>query len=244
MTDLTVRSSTELSPAEAMIAQMAAKLKANVRVSSPVITCGRNGKLKMPNDEQVESVDVVLLDFIYRNQYYPKPYTEGVTNECTCWAVGGGSNDLLVPSLASSDKQAESCAVCPKNQFGSHPSGSKGKACNNQLLLAVTPTDFDPDADPEVWTIKAQPTALRQISPYLLKMTDMHGHPIKVITTLSLDPAANYPSLRTNFAALNPLWEQHITLMDLAQRALNSGSGVPTGAEQVDSSTKLPERLG
>jgi len=237
MNDLTVPSSTALSSAEARIAALASKLKANVQTTTPMITSTRTGKLKLPNDEQVESVDVVLLDFVYRNQYYPKPYSEGQQNDLVCQAIGEGSNDLLVPLDNVMEKQAERCGSCPKNQFGSHPSGSRGKACNNQLLLAVTPPDYDPD-EPLIWLVKAQPTALKQMGGYMLKMTDMYGHPIKAITSLSLDPNSNYPSLRAQFSALNPLWEQHIELMDQAHRALYAGTPVQT--EAVDTTVHVP----
>lgn len=241
MTDLTVPSNTALTDANASLAAMAAKLKNNINVVSPMISCTRTGKLRLPNDSLVESLDVILLDFVYRNQYYPKPYQEGQFNDLVCQAIGDGSNDALVPLSTSPEPQAESCAVCEKNKFGSATNGGRGKACQNQLLLAVCSPDFNPDEPPEIWTVKAQPTALRSLGTYMLKMTEMYGHPIKVVTTLYSDEHSQYPSLRASFSSANPLWEQHLTLMDNAKRALYAGA--PSN-EQVDASTKLPTQLG
>jgi len=244
MTDLAVRSSSSIADPNAFLAAQAAKLKQSINVVSPMITCMRNGKLKLPTEVQVESVDVVLLDFVYRNQYYPNPYQEGVYNDPVCQAIGEGSNDELVPMKTSSDIQHPTCAGCPKNQYGSHPSGSKGKACQNQMLIAVTTPEVVEDSDerPEIWLMKVQPTALRALGSYMLNMTNLYGHPIKVVTSLSLDPNRNYPSVLTEFSALNSNWEHHVALIEDAQRALYSGT--PIRAESVDASTKLPTTLG
>ena len=243
MTDLTVRSSSELATPDAVIAQMAAKLKNNINVTAPMVSCMRNGKLKLPDDTMVESLDIVLLDFVYRNQYYPKPFQEGTFNEMECQAIGEGSNDVLVPLDTAKNKQAESCAACPKNQYGSHPAGGRGKACQNQIILAVTDSDWDEDGTPVVWTVKAQPTALKQIGTYMLKMTELYGHPIKVVTTLSLDENSQYPKLQSNFSAMNPLWDKHITLMEDAKRALYSGAGGQQSTF-MHAAPALPEMLG
>lgn len=68
--------------------------------------------------------------------YYEGGYVEGSTDKPTCYSTGG-----VVPEADSEARQAEKCAICPHNQWGSRISenGAKGKACSDSRRLAVAP---------------------------------------------------------------------------------------------------------
>lgn len=68
--------------------------------------------------------------------YYEGGYVEGSTDKPTCYSTGG-----VIPEPDSEKRQAEKCAICPHNQWGSRISenGAKGKACSDTRRLAVAP---------------------------------------------------------------------------------------------------------
>ena len=71
--------------------------------------------------------------------FYEAGYQEGDAEAPDCFSTNGVS-----PDPASPKKQAELCASCPQNRFGSRANlvtGAKGKACQDSKRLAVVPAD-------------------------------------------------------------------------------------------------------
>lgn len=66
--------------------------------------------------------------------YYPGGYTEGSNEKPVCF-----SHDGVVPDIGATDRQAEKCAVCPHNAWGSRitENGAKGKSCADSRRVAV-----------------------------------------------------------------------------------------------------------
>lgn len=64
--------------------------------------------------------------------FYAKGYTQGAKEPPTC-----SSEDGIAPSPWVTDKQAQKCSQCPKNQFGSatSPSGKATKACRDSKRI-------------------------------------------------------------------------------------------------------------
>lgn len=125
-----------------------------------------------------------------------------------------------MPSDNSPDKQADSCAACPKNEFGSL---GKGKACSNTVQLAVLPADFMDDPEQPLAILKVSPTALRPFNGYVSSLaTSMRTAPWGVITTIGFDPKSEYSSLR--FGNPQPLDSESLTAVfsrqEEAQRVL------------------------
>ena len=234
MSELQVRSSSALTNPADILAARAAMMKQNIRSNAPTLQYTRAGLIKTPDGREVEELQCVVLDFVYRNQWYAKPFSKGEFNAVSCQAVGDNSNEFLVPQDNVPDRQSTSCGPCPKNQWGSAPTGGNGKACSNQMLLAIMMPDLSGDDD-AIWTAKCQPTALANVGQHIAKMIDLYGHPAKVITTLRCDPARDYPSVQTAFQAMNPLWEKHALHLEEARRALFAG------APQVSSDGELPQ---
>jgi hypothetical protein len=79
--------------------------------------------------------DALILGAIRQNLYYPEAYSGG-TNFPSCYAIAAdGNEDNLAPPPALPTKEAESCALCPFNAFGS--GAGKGKACRNTVKLGI-----------------------------------------------------------------------------------------------------------
>jgi hypothetical protein len=93
------------------------------------------------NDEQVElPLEVILLGAISENTMYEGKYDPDNPNRPTCFALGFDPKTLAPPAELKS-KQADDCADCWANAFGSDPDGGKGKACGNRVRLVLLPAD-------------------------------------------------------------------------------------------------------
>lgn len=135
-----------------------------------------------------EELDVVILDFVYTNEYYDVPFDQENPSPPACFAINKGE-DELVPDEACPDKQAEDCASCDLNQWGSAERG-KGKACGNRRRIAVVSVaDLDKDIkDIEVAFIRVPPTSGKNFDKYYKGVTKIHRRPAYgVITRLAFD---------------------------------------------------------
>ena len=231
MTDIAIAGSTEMTDVDAMLAKKAAAMRENIKTSTSLISVTKAGQIQLPDKSLVDEVDLVVLDYRYRNVYYSAPWREGEYTEAECFAIGESHNDTLVPLETSPKKQCDTCKACEWNQFGSHPMG-RGKKCQNQFLIAAVRPDAD---ESEILLLKASPTAVALVAPYMLRMADMHGHPIKVITTFGVDMTKTYARLKADFQAPNPNYAAHAQLLVDAERAVTSPPFVATSDDQKES---------
>ena len=157
-------------------------------------------KFKFPDGkEQTDPFEAIILDHVVVQQYYPGEYKRDEVAPPVCFAIGEAIASMA-PSTASQNKQCDTCAACPQNQWGTARQG-KGKACKEGRLIAVVPPDFD-DETP-IWLIQASATALKAYDTYVSQcMANYNAPPIKVITTIGFDPKQDYPTLR--FAGIRP----------------------------------------
>ena len=149
----------------------------------------------MPNEQEVEEFEGLIVNFAYRNEYYIGPYNPKNIQPPACFAIAASSN-ALIPSDNSPVKQNQSdCATCQQNQFGTHIGGA-GKACKNTVIMAILPPDADLVADHELWVLKTSPTAIRPFNKYATKVSQMNI-PLGVVRTrFYFDPEAEYASIR------------------------------------------------
>lgn len=152
--------------------------------------------------DPVGSLRLVLLKAspnISKN-YYSQGYEEGSNEAPTCWSIDG-----IHPDPAA-DKQAASCAVCPKNVFGSRvtDAGKKVKACGDSRRLAVIPEgDFKNDVYGGPMLLRVPASSLSNLSQYGKKM-DKQGFPYNtIVTRASFDHTVSFPKLEFN--AVRPL---------------------------------------
>lgn len=191
------------------------------RIGAPAantIQIKQNKTFVLPDGRSTEGpLDVVVLDFVYRNLMYDGPYDPDNIQPPICFAISPSSKGM-VPSDNSPDKQAEACNSCPNNEFGSR---GKGKACKNTVLLAVLPTDAT-DETP-IYTINVSPTAIRAWDAYVNTIAaNFQKPPIGVITELYFDPGTDYPSLRFGRPKPNPDYAVHYARREEARTILNT----------------------
>jgi hypothetical protein len=115
----------------------------------------------------------------------------------------------MVPSGNSPDKQADDCASCPQNQWGSAATG-QGKACKNGRVLAVLPPDAD--ADTPLWTLAVSPTAIKGYDSFVAGVVrTWSAPPVAVVVTVGFSDASDYPSLTFTDPRPNDNLEVHFT---------------------------------
>lgn len=128
-------------------------LSAGVSAGFPIISykgkvwhvnTGGNSELVTNSEgEPRASLDVVIVKANphISKVYYAGGYTEGSNEKPTCF-----SHDGVIPDINSTVRQAERCAVCPRNAWGSRitENGAKGKECADSRRVAVAPsTDLE-----------------------------------------------------------------------------------------------------
>ena len=182
------------------LASPAALLKKNLAEANKRIAQSDSSRVKVSllgfeepgSDEVGQELNVVVVDFTLVHGWWPSAYDPDNIVDPDCYANNRIFNDL-VPVDESPDKQAESCAVCPQNAWGSAVKG-KGKACKNSRLLAILPLDAISTAP--MWTISASPTATKRWDAYNRELAGNNLTPLFVSTSITLVPKLKYASLQ------------------------------------------------
>lgn len=170
------------------------------RIAAPAgdrIRMVNNSHFALPNGQDADEIHGVIVDFVSANMLFDGPYDKDNPSAPGCFAVGPEPT-TLVPTNNSPNKQAETCAVCPNNQFGS---AGKGKACKNTRLLAIQPLDGD---DGSVFVLSVPPTSIKYFDSYVHTLAGKHRlPPVGVVTKISLDKNETFASPR--FEVVRPL---------------------------------------
>jgi len=153
-------------------------------------------------------INAVILDWRNINAYYKGAYNPQKPEPPVCFAI---SKEIegMTPSTNSPDPQAPACDGCPWNEWGSAPGGGKGKACKNQVRIAVVPPDAN-DKTP-IWTIDLAPSSTSAFSNFVNTVKSAALLPIQVQVSLDFDLNADYP--KVTFADPEPLPMETVQLM-------------------------------
>lgn len=176
--------------------QLAAEVAAiTSRIGSPSgdrIKVTQGKRFRMPSgEEHAGPIQAVIVDFVSANFLYDGAFDPNDITPPSCAAIGQDIATLAAYDDAP-EKQCDTCAACPMNQFGS---AGRGKACQNTRLLYLLPPDGD--AETPGMILKVSPTALRSFDGYVASIArSFSAPPVAVITEISLDPNVDYPSLR------------------------------------------------
>lgn len=136
-------------------------------------------------------IQAVVLDFRNFNRYYDAVYNAKDPKPPLCFALDKTIH--LKPHAEAREPQHAQCEGCQWNEWGSAPSGSKGKACRNTVRLAVTPPDATAADDPYILTVS--PTALKSWAKYVAELERAGKHPIEAVAEISFDANTSYPTL-------------------------------------------------
>lgn len=150
---------------------------------------------------------------ILTKQYYAKQYVEGDDSEPDCF-----SSDGVKPDAGAPQKQADLCATCPKNAFGSKitDSGKKAKACSDTKRVAIVPyPDLDNEAYGGPLLLRIPPSALSDLAHYAQKLKAAGLPYYAVVTKLSFDLEASYPKLKFDFVKVIDTQEEAAKILEL-----------------------------
>ncbi len=142
----------------------------------------------LPGDEKAENFSGDILDTNNVNAWWKVSFDES----------GGGSlpdcysNDGIKPSPAGEAIQAEWCAKCEQNAFGS--SGGRGKACKNMKRVHIR---LEGTYLP--YRLTLPPSNLRAISDYITGVSSK-GFPYQaILTEFSLGEKQNKEGIKYSF---------------------------------------------
>lgn len=216
-TEVAVKKSTAIVDIQAMLAKQIEALKGKTAAAGgSSIRVTQDKQFVMPDGSKTpDPIRVVIVDFTSRNEFYEGNFDKNNITPPACFAIGDIPTQL-VPSDNSPSKQADSCANCPMNQFGSR---GAGKACKNLRMLAVLPPDAD--ADTPIWTLKVSPTAIKNFDGYVKNIVRLFDvPPIGVVTTISFDESQDYACLKFSDPELNENVANFVGRVDEAKEIL------------------------
>ena len=227
-----------MSPAD-IKARLEAMTKAQEGKTAPVggnrIRLTQDKQFALPDGSKTrDPLQLVVVDFLSRNEFYENAFDKNNPEPPGCFAIG----DIplrLVPSDNSPNKQAETCAECPMNVFGSR---GDGKACKNGRMLAVMPVRGDGETDEDlanapIWLMQVSPTALKAWDGYVKDVQRQYGvPPLGVITEVGFSEAVTYAQL--TFSSVGPNEDVHVALdrVDEAKDLLNEEPDVSTYGQE------------
>jgi len=154
---------------------------------------GEERLLTRPDGDPMTSIELVIIRSATHvaKIFYKDGYKEGSAEAPDCF-----SNNGLTADQSSRNKQANTCAACPQNAWGSRitPAGKPGKACSDSKRVVVVPLN---DISNEVFSgpmlLRVPAASLNELASYGTRMKAL-GFPYYAIgTRISFDPAANYP---------------------------------------------------
>lgn len=165
--------------------------------------------------------------------FYEGGYEEGSTAKPTCY-----SNDGTAPASDAADPQANKCAVCPHNAWGSRitENGSKGKACADLRRIAVAPSgDL---SKPMLLRIPA--ASLKELSQYAEMLNRRKAPYSAVVTKIGFDPEVAYQKMK--FRAVRWLDEAELETIQAAAKmdVVNRITGVEADIHVDNGVDELP----
>lgn len=128
----------ELATQATVAAKSAAK---NASAGNTFSTAGgilKFGGAPVPDNQ----IDAIILAGIASNAYYEGAWDPKSVSSPACFAFDPADDAEMAPHSASTKPQSDTCATCPKSQWGSAGGTSNAKACKNQRKLSLVPAGF------------------------------------------------------------------------------------------------------
>lgn len=151
----------------------------------------------------LEAVIVKANPHVTKN-FYAQGYSDGASEAPDCYSLDG-----IRPDASVEDPQAETCAKCPKNVFGSRitPAGKKAKACQDNRRLAIVPTaDIMNETFGGPMLLRVPAASLADLA-MMGKNLAARGFPYNAVSVrIGFDLDASYPKL--TFKPVRPLTDE------------------------------------
>ena len=170
---------------------------AEVKTSVPRVSLkGKRFKFVNGEDESksTDTIHVAILAVEPPGQLMNKVFYKGGYNPQDTAPPDCASSNGIAPDAWVSDPQADTCAKCPNNMFGSAISqaGKKSKACKDSKVLWVAKPD---DIQGTVYGLKVPVTSLKPMGEYGKMIKSLQVPLAAIITELTMDQDNEYPLL-------------------------------------------------
>ena len=150
----------------------------------------KQGDTETPLQDRHIDLVIVAANAHVSKTYYMKQWQPGDAEAPDC-----ASSDGVTPDAGVPHRQADTCAACPQNQWGSKVSalGKQIKACSDGKRLVVLPAQ-QPEGALTLLTVP--PASLAPLATYANLLASHSIDPSVVITRVEFDTAADYPRLK------------------------------------------------
>lgn len=170
----------------------------------------QGGVMKYKNAEIPDGkVEVIVLRAMLENLFYEEKFDPDQPTTPVCFAFGMVRDDM-VPHEKSPKVQSEQCKTCPQNAWGSGDTG-KGKACKNQIRLALIPwgdATREQIERAEIANAKLPVTSIKNWGGYVGQLTakypDRKGVAAAFVTEISVERDAK-TQFQVKFRLVEPV---------------------------------------
>ena len=150
----------------------------------------------------------VILSGPIERLYYSSRYDPTKIVPPDCFAIGTSASDMA-PAAGSPKPQSSKCDGCPMNEWGSSPTGGKGKACRETRRLLLVPADAISTPETvktaEVAALRPPVTSLKNYANYVQTVAaTLKRPPLAVISEISVAPDAK-TQFKVNFSMVKPI---------------------------------------
>jgi hypothetical protein len=167
-----------------------------------VIRASQDKKFESPDGTTYDEFECHIVAFTYRNEYYDTPYNAKEITPPVCFAISPSESTLIASDNSPTVQNPDSCIPCQHNQFGSSPVGA-GKACKNNVLIAILPTDPKTIEEHDIMIVKLSPTAIRPFNKYVKEILSQNVPINMAKTRVYFDESSSYASIRLEVVGFN-----------------------------------------
>lgn len=223
MGNMTVAPKTDMALVEGQLSNEAERIKALISTGgAPRISIDRSGRFVGPDGLDLGAeIRGVVVDFIFKNQFYTSSYDPNNPVPPVCFAMAGiDEQPEMAPHESAPEPQADKCATCPHNQWGSR---GKGKACKNTYELAfILEEDLDSD-NPKLYQISVPPTGMKSFSAFAnLCARVLNAPPIKALVTIRAVAQGTYTTMAFADPGNNEHYAEHLALREEARALISN----------------------
>jgi hypothetical protein len=146
----------------------------------------RGGSITFQGQNLGHEIAVIPLAVLADRAYYSRDFDPADKSAPDCYSYDG-----VAPHEKAADPQADTCATCPHNEFGSDRRG-RGKACKEGLRLACvsgTVKSAEDVASAELATMKFSVMNAKAIRPALDALTERFGHIAMARVNVTCNPS-------------------------------------------------------
>lgn len=237
-TALAVKPKGNLSPLSAEMAAEAKEGVATFATGSPRISF-KAGRITIDKEPVKDNkLPIAVIDTVLAKAYYDKPYDEDSPSTPVCYAFHPTDPNEFVPHKAAPQPQAEKCATCEHNKFGTALIG-KGKACKDIVrVMGVVPSEDD-FTGAEARSFDITGNSLKTWNDYIAQLKMIERSPRTVVTEVSTEPFK--AAFRQTFAHHDDLTQEQFVALRSRREAAKEQMMQPYPAMDEEGEESAPK---